>query len=100
MKLKEVAQTVNQTLLKITTGSPASNLDTSTPHMTILQTDNKSTAINQVTFINTQLCHEKTPTDQTHLNTPSQTLSQILKKKNNKTNHYGHRCFIIFTHPT
>ena len=39
--LTQVAQTVNQMLLKTTTGSPTSNLDLNDTHMTILQTDNQ-----------------------------------------------------------
>ena len=79
--LKQAVQTVNQTLLKITTGSPASNLDSrDTPH------DNTSDRQSAPTLTTSDIhkhtiTSPKTLTDQTHLNACSHTLSKILRKQ-------------------
>ena len=82
-------------LSKRPTGSPASNLDSrNIPH------DNTSDRQSAPT-LNTSDVHKhtatspKTLTDQTHLNTCSQMLLQVLKKK---PNHYEHRCFFTFAY--
>ena len=56
--LKHAAETVNQTLLKTTTGSHVSNLDSrDTPHDDT--SGNQPPLQTQVMFINTQLHHKK-----------------------------------------
>ena len=57
-KLKQVAQTVNQMLLKTIQVALTVIWIPLTPHTTILQTQSVPT-LKQVTFINTQLYHQK-----------------------------------------
>ena len=84
-------------LLKTTTGSPTNNLDScNTPH------DNTSDR-HSVPTLNTSDIHKHTtilpintyrPDSSEHMLT-----HPITNFERNKTNRYGHRYFITFTHP-
>ena len=53
--IKQVAQSVNQTLLKTSTSNPISSLTQNDAHMTILQTGSQSMTQTQMTFIHKQI---------------------------------------------
>ena len=80
--IKQVAQSVNQTLLKTSTGNHISSLTQNDPHMTMLQTNRQSMTQIHVTFIQKQIHSQFILMNQSHLKTALHIQIQVLKKPN------------------
>ena len=98
--LKQVVQTVNWLLLKTTTGNPASNLDSSnTPHDNT--SDRQSTPTLNTSSSDIHKHITTSPKDTYKPDWFEHIVTNLIKNfEKKKTNYYGHRCFIIFPHPT
>ena len=80
--IRQIAQSVNQMLLKTSTGNHTSNLTPNDPHTTEFQTDSQSSTQTQVMFIHKQRHSQLIPTDQPLLKTALHIQLQILNKPN------------------
>ena len=78
--IKQVAQSVNQMLLKKSTGNPTSNLFQNDPTETEFQTDSQFSTQTQVTFTHKQKHSQLIPTDQPHPKIALHIQLQILNK--------------------
>ena len=88
--LKQVAQSVNQMLLKTSTGNPTSSLTQNDPHMTIMQTDRHSTTQTQVMFIHKQIHSQFILMNQPHLKHHYKSKYKFQKSQTNHNVHILH----------